>query len=207
MKTIKRLFCKCAEAKKSEYQALLDWRNTPTEGMGTSPAQRFFGRRCRTLLPMTKTLLKPSYDTTPDARALLGKKAKQALYYNQQAHNLPPIAPGETVRMKLPGEKTWTPGTCTGEKGPRSYGVRVGETVYRRNRRHLLHRNEPPIPEGHLPETQTQRAATPTVEDKAASGNDEIDAGTPPREPVVQPTQPPAMEPLRRSTRERRQPD
>ena len=51
----------------------------------------------QTLLLMTETLLKPSYDTTADARALLGKKAKQALHYNRQAHNLPPIASGETV--------------------------------------------------------------------------------------------------------------
>ena len=44
VKTIKRLFSKCADAKQSKYQALLDWRNTPTEGIGTSPAQRLFGR-------------------------------------------------------------------------------------------------------------------------------------------------------------------
>ena len=131
VKTIKRLFTKCQEAGQSEYEALLDWRNTPSEGLGTSPAQRFFGRRCRTLLPMTETLLKPAYDTTVDTRALLGKKAKQVYYYNRQAHNLPPIMTGETVWMQLPGEKRWTPGTCTGMQGPRSYGVRVGESEYR----------------------------------------------------------------------------
>ncbi len=43
VKTVKRLFKKCQESGQSEYLALLDWRNTPTEGIGTSPAQRFLG--------------------------------------------------------------------------------------------------------------------------------------------------------------------
>ena len=71
VKTIKRLFTKSQETRQSEFQALLDWRNTPTEGLGSSPAQRFLGRRCRTLLPMTETLLTPAYNTTTDARALV----------------------------------------------------------------------------------------------------------------------------------------
>ena len=44
VKTVKRLFSKCKENSRSEFMALLDWRNTPTEGLGSSPAQRFFGR-------------------------------------------------------------------------------------------------------------------------------------------------------------------
>ena len=39
VKTVKRLFKKCRESRKSEF---LD---TPSEGMTTSPAQRFLGRR------------------------------------------------------------------------------------------------------------------------------------------------------------------
>ena len=35
--TVKRLFTKCRAAGVSEFQALLDWRNTPSEGMDTSP--------------------------------------------------------------------------------------------------------------------------------------------------------------------------
>ena len=40
LKTVKRIFAKCLESGQSEFLALLDWRNTPTEGIGTSPAQR-----------------------------------------------------------------------------------------------------------------------------------------------------------------------
>ena len=59
VKTVKRLFTKCHKSGQSEFLALLDWRNTPTEGVGTSPAQRLMGRRCKTLLPVAGTLLQP----------------------------------------------------------------------------------------------------------------------------------------------------
>ena len=148
VKMIKRLFTKYREAKESEYQALLDWKNTPTEGVGTSPAQRFFGRRCNTLMPLTEVMLRPSYEISRDA--LLGKKTKQAYYYNRQARDLLPITTGEIVRMPLPGEKCWTPGTCTGPQGPHSFGIMVGDTGYSRNRRQLLQRQE--VPELPVPE-------------------------------------------------------
>ena len=45
--------------------------------------------------------------------------------------------------MRLPGQTTWSAGACTGLVGPRSYEVKVGESVYRRNRRQLIHTNEP----------------------------------------------------------------
>jgi len=69
VKTVKRLFTKCHESGQSEYLALLDWRNTPTEGIGTSPAQRFLGRRCKTMLPTTQSLLQPRFPTESDVQA------------------------------------------------------------------------------------------------------------------------------------------
>ena len=145
VKTVKRLFTKCKESGQSEFLALLDWRNTPTEGIGTSPAQRLLGRRCKTLLPVTGTLLQPRYSTEEDTRALMGQKRRQQYYYNRHSRPLQPLNPKETVRMKLPGQKSWSPGTVMGQVGPRSYDVEVGKTVYRRNRRHLINAGEPPI--------------------------------------------------------------
>ena len=126
VKTVKRLFKKCRQAGHSEYRVLLDWRNTPTEGMGTSPAQRFLGRRCKTLLPLTHTQLQPRYPTDDDTQALHRQKAKQKHYCDRSAKDLTHISRGDTVRMRLPGESVWTPGVCTGQQGPRSYGIRVG---------------------------------------------------------------------------------
>ena len=39
--------------------SLLDYRNNPTERLGSSPAQRFFGRRTKTLVPNSSRLLVP----------------------------------------------------------------------------------------------------------------------------------------------------
>ena len=146
VKTVKRLFTKCHEAGQSEYRALLDWRNTPSEGIGTSPAQRFFGRRCKTLLPTTQILLEPWFSTEKDMQALRGQKERQCHYYNKHTRTRPPIAPGESVRMRLPGGRTWSPGVCLGLVGPRSYRVLVGGRAFRRNRRQLICAKERTLP-------------------------------------------------------------
>ena len=66
VKTVNRLFTKCAVSGQSEIRALLDWRNVPTEGMDTSPAQRFLDRRCKTVLPTNTSLLQPRFKTKED---------------------------------------------------------------------------------------------------------------------------------------------
>ena len=109
VKTVKKLFRKCRESGQSEFLALLDWRNTPTEGFGTSPAQRLMGRRCKTLVPVAGTLLQPRYST--ETHALIGSKQRQQQHYNHHVKPLQPIDQGESVRMKLPGQKTRSPGT------------------------------------------------------------------------------------------------
>ena len=118
--------------------ALLNWRNTPSEGMTSSPAQRLMGRRCKTAMPCKESLLKPKYDTWMDSQALDTQKIKQASYYNKDSRERAPLSEGQTVRMRLPGSKLWTPGTCMGEVAPRSYNVKIGDQTYRRNRRHLI---------------------------------------------------------------------
>ena len=82
VKNLKRLFEKCKESGVSEFQALLDWHNTPTVVMATSLAQRLMGRRCRTLLTMSESLLRPSYPLRDDALAMSDKQRRQKHYYN-----------------------------------------------------------------------------------------------------------------------------
>ena len=45
VKTAKRIIIKCKESHTDVYSAILSHRNTPTQGLDTSPAQRMFGRR------------------------------------------------------------------------------------------------------------------------------------------------------------------
>jgi len=112
VKTVKGRFEKCKESGVSEFQALLDWHNTPTEGMATSPVQRLMGRRCCTLLPMSEALLRPSYPLRDDVHAMSDRKRRQKYYYDRHAKLLPNVSPGEIMRIRLPGQKVWTPATC-----------------------------------------------------------------------------------------------
>jgi transposase InsO family protein len=159
VKTVKRLFKKCKESGQSEFLALLDWRNTPTEGVGTSPAQRLMGRRCKTLLPIAGTLLKPQCTPEEDARALVGRKKRQQYYYDRNAKPRKPVTPGETVRLKLPGQEKWTADTCTQQVDSRSYIVKVGDSEYRRNHKQLIQGQEPPIYQ--TPEEEGEETPTP----------------------------------------------
>jgi len=76
------------------------------------------------------------------------------------------ITPGETVRMTLSSQDSWSPGTCTGKVANRSYVVKVGNTEYRCNRRHIQRTNEPPIPEPKIPEAN--ETAPAPLEDSQA---------------------------------------
>lgn len=59
VKTAKSLLKKTLKDNKDPWLALLDQRNTPTESMGTSSAQRLMSRRTKTLLLTTNNLLYP----------------------------------------------------------------------------------------------------------------------------------------------------
>ena len=56
--TAKRIHKKAAFDHKDPYLALLDWSDTPTGRLDSSPVQRLMGRRTRTLLPASARLLK-----------------------------------------------------------------------------------------------------------------------------------------------------
>ena len=122
------------------YLSLLDWRNTPTEGLESSPAQRLFGRRTRTHLPTASNLLKPEVPLHVKDK-LLKKKEKQAFYYNQGTKELSQLNPGDTVRVQsqVKGKTDpWFKAQVQDQVDVRSYAVRTEDgRMYRRNRRHL----------------------------------------------------------------------
>ena len=59
IKIAKNIIKKTKKTNGNVNLALLEWRNIPTEGLNSSPAQRFFGRRTRTLLPVKNSLMAP----------------------------------------------------------------------------------------------------------------------------------------------------
>ena len=68
----------------------------------------------------------------------MGMKCRNSIFMTNTLSHSSQIEPGQTVCMKLPGNSTWTAGTCISEAGPRSYKVQIGDSIYRRNCRQLI---------------------------------------------------------------------
>ena len=124
VKQAKRIMEKAIAAKEDPYLALVAHRNTPSDGMTTSPAQRLFGRKTRTRLPTSSRLLDPVGETATAREELTKAKFKQALYFDRTAKPLPELQICDPVGM-LPktGEKTWVRAKVTAKVSPRSYIV------------------------------------------------------------------------------------
>ncbi|XP_048255233.1 uncharacterized protein K02A2.6-like [Haliotis rufescens] len=171
VKSAKRLIKKCSKAGSDPYLALLDIRNTPNEGMSTSPAQRLFNRRTKTLLPTTKQLLQPG--VCPTVKSEKRKKVEsQVKYFNRHAKDLLPLYEGDHVRIQplRLGEHEWKKGTVNKQVNIRSYEVNLddGQTL-RRNRRHLR-----PVPcTPHEPEPASQHAQAPAIIQAPEPGTDQ----------------------------------
>ena len=139
VKTAKRL--SSIRAGTDPYLAFLDYRNTLTQAMTTSPAQRLMGRRTKTLLPTAQSLLMPK-TTQPgiEKSQLKERQRAQAKYYNRNTKDLPTLSEGGVVRMKpfKLGAKSWPKAQVTARLDERSYTLETENgTVYRRNRQHL----------------------------------------------------------------------
>ena len=141
VKAAKRLMMKAKKDGSDVYLALLDYRNTPTQGLETSPVQRLMSRRTKTLLPTTAKLLQPQI---PDGqhKKMLANQERQAKYYDRGARTLPDLKPGDTVRMYHGPSKTKSQellkAMVNSKLGSRSYEVLTEDgRNFRRNRVHL----------------------------------------------------------------------
>ena len=131
--------------------ALVEYRATPTTSTGFSPAMLMMGRNIRRALPATSHYLEPGWP--PDESVHEHDDVHKSLneyYYNKQhgARPLPPLVPGDSVRIKDDTQKQWSePATVLGDTGaPRSYIVRTSRGgELRRNRRHLSQIPQEPV--------------------------------------------------------------
>jgi len=99
VKTVKQAMQKAHDAHAYPYLAILDFRNTPTEGYSTSPAQRMLNRRTRTLLPMSNRLLHKEISSGVQQSRKFNQ-AKQAFCYDKNAKELQPLVEGDVVRVR-----------------------------------------------------------------------------------------------------------
>ena len=142
VKRAKQLLEKTKRDNSDLYQNLLNVRNVPTDSQLGSPAQRLMSRRLRTAIPTSASLLKPSVNTqvTPQ---LEKRRKQQQTSYDKSATPLPPLKPGQVIRLQTPKGHDKLGVVVSSSGDPRSYIVNVNGTEYRRNRRHILPVNEP----------------------------------------------------------------
>ncbi|CAC5419959.1 unnamed protein product [Mytilus coruscus] len=131
-------------AQSDPYLAILDFRNTPTQGFETSPTQRLMNRRTKSLIPTKESLLKPKIEGQNVQKEIQYSKERQAHYYNQGAKELSSLKEGDVVRVEPANkiQKTWEKGTVNQKVNERSYEINIKGKTFRRNRRQLLKTSE-----------------------------------------------------------------
>ena len=89
--------------------ALLNWRNTPSEKMQSSPSQRLLGRRAETLLPTKTSLLMPNFDHSNCKKRIIQNQEKQKSYYDKGTKELHDPKKGDKVKLQPTkiGAKEW----------------------------------------------------------------------------------------------------
>ncbi|KAJ0172603.1 hypothetical protein K1T71_011742 [Dendrolimus kikuchii] len=137
VQTIKTMLKKSIKSNSDFQLALLNFRNTPRDGL-SSPAQLLMGRRLRCRLPVHPDLLKPKSVEPAEYNNMIKKQSKTKEMYDKHCRALPKLNIGDDVicvedkkrcRAKVVGEADT----------PRSYIIqnKIGSR-FRRNRRHLI---------------------------------------------------------------------
>jgi len=145
----KRTMVKCEEDKRDITLAMLNMRNTPRDNITGSPAQRLMGRRTRTTIPTSNTLLTPKTISPIEVQKKMEDHRQTAKsYYDRGAKELTPLQEGDRVRVR--DQKVWKPAllmpSAEQPKYPRSYNVLTPSgRVWTRNRRDLLRTEEQEI--------------------------------------------------------------
>lgn len=212
VKAAEKMLTKCAMSRTDPCIALLEIRNTPTQGAGTSPAQRLLNRRTRTLIPATDNKLAPrGTEYMLDSMKMKHNKGLQTNQYNKGARELPSLEEGDTVRLKpyKLGQKEWQKGIVTKRLDERSYEVETTSGTLRRNRVHLKKTSEsPPVTEAEN-YLMTPTATEPSESCAPTSKQQPVQQSQPPQRPATaQESTPPlpasgqeATPELRRSSR------
>ena len=114
VKTCKQIMRKSKDACSDHYLAILDHRNTPSQGFLSSPAERLMSRRTKTLLSTASVLLRPEVvDARHTERYMRRSQNQKAAYYNKRASDRQVLEEGDTVRLQpfRLGRKGWSRGT------------------------------------------------------------------------------------------------
>ena len=140
----KNVIRRSRKARTDPYLAFLEYRNTPSQGLGTSPVQRLMSRRIRAQPPIIPQLLTPVVQPGT-YQQLLTNKERQVRAYNRGSTDMGALWNGDTVRLVPPGNSNKEAVKAKAERcvGTRSFEVVTEDGArYRRNRRHLRRTKE-----------------------------------------------------------------
>ena len=131
MKIVKRVMKSSTDL----YQALLEWRNTPTIGMDSSPSQRLLSRRTRGAVPMASSKLDPEVQTHVLEKKVQKQHKMLQLTGGAKRRALPPLETGKPILSQdMRAFKTqWKRGTCVDQLSDWSYVVEIDGQLMRRN--------------------------------------------------------------------------
>ena len=136
VKRCKSIIKKCLTAKADINLELLDFRNKPTEKIGSLPAQRLFGRRTKTRLPTSSQKLAPQAPSPQQVGSRVASaKEIQVETYDKKSKDLPPLNPGEKAHEET-GRQRVVVGRMH-EAGWKAFVSGEAGSKYRRNRREL----------------------------------------------------------------------
>ncbi|XP_062595838.1 uncharacterized protein K02A2.6-like [Saccostrea cucullata] len=151
VQTAKKLLKKAIEDHQDPYLSLLELRNTPLSGVGLSPVQLLMGRRTRSFIPAKSSLYTPNNFPGKSVRKnLQSKQQKQKHYYDRNAKERTPLARGDVIRIRShqSSSTSWNPGQVVKQcEEPRSYIVKSGNRMFRRNHKDLVKTKEKCVPE------------------------------------------------------------
>ena len=136
VKTAKKILKKALFEKEDPFAAILHYRNTPREGMTYSPSELLIGRKTKTDLPTTGSLLKRSGINTEKAIQELEEKKEKMVKYHDKKHNREPedFKAETAVYVKPSFGTTWKKGKIIkkAKDSTRSYIVEDDETKTQR---------------------------------------------------------------------------
>jgi hypothetical protein len=177
IQTIKRLLKKAEESGSDPNIALLQFRNAPIADMNLSPAQLLMSRVLRTKLPVSSEVLRPM--VVEGRQPLQARQNRQKHYYDRSTKSLPPLNPGDVVRVQHNNE--WIRGVVNSKHHtPRSYNVVTeNASTLRRNRRDIIRTMEDPPTTSHPPADEYPVSTARPPSDQSAVTSQNSPTGSP----------------------------
>lgn len=142
VKIMKKLILKVRESKEDLWLAILQQRNTPNK-LNTSPCQRLFSRKTRSLIPVLDKGYKPEI-VEDVSRKIEEHKLNTKKYFDVGTRALKDLKENQMVFSKInpDTDKTWKKGYVKEKISDRSYIVVINGKEYRRDRKHILCRGQ-----------------------------------------------------------------